>query len=259
MTIELRPASSLELGELAELFTAAYEGYVMPFRIEEPMLRFMVDAYDIDLDASRVAFRDGKPVGLGNLALRGEDGWIGGVGVVLTARRNGIGETLMHALHDEARARGLRRVWLEVIEANEQAFLLYEKLGYTVTRDLEVWSLAGEQPAGTAEQISLDVASTLIPDEREPWQRDDASVANQDDVQALGNTRGAAVFRVVNGNVSLLQIGGGDLEDVLRSLRAYGPVLALNLPRDAAAAKAFAALGGTMVVRQREMVLDIEE
>jgi ribosomal protein S18 acetylase RimI-like enzyme len=257
MTVELVPASSLSLAELADVFNAAYEGYLLPFHIDEAMLRFMVDAYDIDLEASRVATRDGKHVGLGNLAVRGEDGWVGGVGVVPAARRSGIGETLMRALHDEARARGLRRVWLEVIEANEQAFLLYEKLGYIVTGELEVWSLPGEQPAGTAEQLSLDVASTLLPDEREPWQRADESVANQRDVQALGTERGAALFRVVNGNVSLLQLGGDDLEDVVRSLRAYGPVTALNLPGGGPAAEAFAALGGTMVVRQREMVLSV--
>jgi ribosomal protein S18 acetylase RimI-like enzyme len=255
--VELRPASSLDLPELAHVFNASYEGYLLPFHIDEATLRFMVEAYDIDLDASRVAFRDGDAVGLANLAVRGEDGWVGGVGVMPSARRGGIGETLMRALHDEAQERGLRRVWLEVIEANEQAFLLYEKLGYTVTRELEVWSLAGEQEPGAAEQLSLEVASTLLPDEREPWQRADESVANQRDVQAVGTERGAAVFRVVNGNVSVLQIGGGDLEDALRSLRAYGPVSALNLPRGGAAAQAFEALGGTMVVRQRELVLSL--
>jgi ribosomal protein S18 acetylase RimI-like enzyme len=257
VTVELRPASSLELSELADLFTAAYEGYLLPFRIDEPTLRFMVDTYDIDLDASRVAFRDDEPVGLGNLAVRGEDGWIGGVGVVPGARRGGLGEMLMRALHDEARARGLRRVWLEVIEANEQAFLLYEKLGYTVTRELEVWSLPDEHPAGTAEQISLDVASTLLPDEREPWQRADASVAQQEDVQALGTEHGAALYRIVNGTVSLLQIGDVDVENVLRSLRMYGPVTALNLPRGGGAARAFETLGGKLIVRQREMLLTL--
>ena len=50
MEIALRPANSLTLAALAELFTAAYAGYVLPFAIDEPTLRFMVDAFDIDLD-----------------------------------------------------------------------------------------------------------------------------------------------------------------------------------------------------------------
>ena len=63
----------------------------------------MESSFDIDLDASRVAFRDGEPVGLANLAVRGDEGWIGGVGVVSAARAaSGVGETLMRA---RARAR----------------------------------------------------------------------------------------------------------------------------------------------------------
>ena len=85
MSIELHAASSLSPGERAELINAAYEGYLVPFHVDERQLAFMDDAFDLDLDASRIAYRDGEPVGLGNLGLRGEDAWIGGVGVV-TAR-----------------------------------------------------------------------------------------------------------------------------------------------------------------------------
>src|SRR5438270_11181336 len=111
----------------------------------------MVAAYDLDLDASRVAFDDDEAVGLGNLGLRGEDGWIGGVGVVAAARRRGIGETLMRALHAEAFERDVRRVWLEVIDRNESAHELYVKLRYRVVREIEVWSL-GAAPSDAAAQ-----------------------------------------------------------------------------------------------------------
>jgi hypothetical protein len=57
--------------------------------------------------------------------------------------------------------------------------------------------------------------------------------------------------------VSLLQIREVDVENVLRSLRSYGPVTALNLPRGGAAAQAFEALGGKLIVRQREMLLTL--
>src|SRR5205823_5472178 len=139
--IELRSARSLTPGERAELFNAAYEGYILPFRIDEQQLAAMDSAFDLDLDASQIAFRDGAPVGLGNLGVRGEDAWIGGVGVVPAARRSGVGEALMRAVHEQARGRGIRRVWLEVIVENTGAFALYEKLGYRTVRDVEVWSL----------------------------------------------------------------------------------------------------------------------
>ncbi len=84
---DLRSARSLTPAERAALFNAAYEGYLLPFHLDERQLAFMDNDLDLDLDASRVAFRDGEPIGLGNLGLRGEDAWIGGVGVVTNARR----------------------------------------------------------------------------------------------------------------------------------------------------------------------------
>ena len=51
----------------------------------------------------------GEPVGIVNVGLRGEDAWIGGVGVAAGRRGSGIGETLMHAAHESARAAGATR------------------------------------------------------------------------------------------------------------------------------------------------------
>jgi hypothetical protein len=82
LAIELLPASSLSHVEFTALFNAGYEDYVIPFRHDEATVRWVVDVFDIDLDASRVAARDGEPVGFANLALRGDEAWVGGVGVV---------------------------------------------------------------------------------------------------------------------------------------------------------------------------------
>src|SRR5215469_18722837 len=152
--LEIRSARSAPPAERAELFNAAYEGYLIPFHVDVAALEFMDDAFDLDLDASRIAFRAGEPVGLGNLGVRGEDAWIGGVGVVASARRSGVGEALMRALHDQARERGVRRVWLEVIFENAGAFALYEKLGYRTVRDVEVWSLpAADEDASAVREV----------------------------------------------------------------------------------------------------------
>src|SRR3954453_12282778 len=192
MDIALRPATSLTLAALAELFTPAYEGYVLPFVIDEPTLRFMVDAFDIDLEASRIAYSNGEPIGLVNLAIRADEAWIGGIGVVPAARRQGVAEGLMRAAHDEARARGVGRVWLGVMEQNEGAFRLYEKLGYEVVREVEVWTLAEDSAPGLAREVSASEANARIRalrTAREPWQRSDATLAHYDD--ALGLEAGA--------------------------------------------------------------------
>ena len=259
MTLDLCDARSLTPGERAELFNAAYEGYLIPFHVDEAMLAFMDGAFDLDLDASRIAYRDDRPVGLGNLGLRGEDAWIGGVGVVPAARRSGIGEALMHALHDEARARGVRRVWLEVIVENAGAFALYEKLGYRTIRDVEVWSLlAAEEGSPAAREVSAAEARTRIGElgeERDAWQRADKTVENYGDARGLVTDTGAAVYRT-GGAVQLLQVAG-EAEPLLRDLRRLGNVTVLNLPDDDAAAGALRSAGAKVVVRQHEMLLEL--
>jgi GNAT superfamily N-acetyltransferase len=260
VTLELRSARSLDPGARAELFNAAYEGYLVPFHIDESTVAAMTEAFDLDTDASRIAFRDGEAVGLGNLGVRGEDAWIGGVGVVTGARRTGIGAALMRALHEQARELSIRRVWLEVIVENTGAFALYEKLGYRTVRDVEVWSLplsVAEQ--SNAEDVSAEHAHALIRKlrtEREPWQRADQTVENYDDVRGLATGDGAALYRQPGDNVQLVQIAG-NAEPLLRALSVLGPVSVLNLPEDDPAATAFRSLGATVVVRQHEMLLEL--
>jgi GNAT superfamily N-acetyltransferase len=256
VTPELRSARSLPPGERAELFNAAYEGYVMPFHLDETQLAFMDDAFDIDLDASRVAFRDGERVGLANLGIRGEDGWIGGVGVVKSARRSGLGETLMRALHDEARQRGLRRVWLEVIVENTGAFALYEKLGYEVTQDVEVWTLPGAEGQHAGREVPIVEAKERLPERHEPWQRADGTVAHYDDVRGLATDTGAMLFCVRSS--AQLQQYAGEPEPLLQALRTFGDVYILNLPADDPAAAVLRELGGSVTVRQHEMLLEVD-
>jgi ribosomal protein S18 acetylase RimI-like enzyme len=256
VTLELRPSATLAPAALAALFTAAYEGYVLPMQITEEQLLSMVDAFDIRLDDSRVASVDGDDVGLANLAVRGEEAWIGGIGVVPSARRRGIAEALMDAVHEVARGLGVRRVWLEVIEQNESAYRLYEKLGYEVARKVEVWSLPQAEGAALARKVDPDAARTRIRElrtGREPWQRADATLAHYEDMRGLETDGGAALFRSAGGGSSLLQIAGDAPEALLQTLRGDGPVTMLNLPVDDPAAAAFGTLGGHVVVRQREM------
>jgi GNAT superfamily N-acetyltransferase len=260
MSLELRAAASIPLGERVQVFNAGYEGYLVPFQVDETTLAWLDETFDIDLDASRVAYRDGETVGLGNLGVRGEDAWIGGVGVVLSARRSGVGEALMRGLHDQARERGILRVWLEVIVENTGAFALYEKLGYRTVRDVTVWSLPlSTSEESEVEEVPAEQAHARIRElrtEREPWQRADESLAHYTDTRGLATAGGAAVYRQRGEHVSLLQIAG-DAEPLLRALRTLGPVNLLNVPDNDAVATALEELGATIAVRQHEMVLEL--
>jgi GNAT superfamily N-acetyltransferase len=253
------PASSLPTDELAALFTAGYEDYYVQLRIDAAALTFMARAWDLDLDASPIALSGGTPVGLAMLGLRGEEAWIGGLGVVASARRRGIGERLMHAVLEKASAREVGEVRLEVIVGNERAIPLYERLGFRRTRGLEVWSLPGAP--GRVTEIPAAEAHGVVRsrrEHREPWQRDDATIAHLDDLTGLAADGGAAVVRVSNGRVSVMQIAGDEaaLRELLAAAQTLGDsVQVLNLPNGHAAAAALAELGGRVDVRQHEMAL----
>lgn len=246
---------TLSVGERAELFTAAYEGYVVPMRIDEASLAWMQEKFDFDLDASRIAYRDGEPVGLANLAVRGQDAWIGGVGVVASARRAGVGEALMRAVYEEARSRGVERIWLEVIVENTGALALYEKLGYEVVQDVEVWTLPAAEGEHAGREVPPAEVKAQLPERHEPWQRADGTLAHYDDVRALATDTGAMLFCVRSS--AQLQQYTGEPEPLLRALRTFGEVYVLNLPADDPAAAVLRELGGSVSVRQHEMLLEV--
>ena len=246
----LAPASDFDSATLAALFTAGYEGYFVPVHVDETALRFMIGAWDIDLDRSRVAVEGGEPVGLAFLAVRGDSSWIGGVGIALARRGRGIGRRLMKAVLADAP----RPVSLEVIEQNEPAKRLYDSLGFEVVRTLEVWSLTAEAPESTARALAdpgpLGQAAL-------PWQRQDASLPEAFD--GIETDGGTALIRVANGRVSVLQLDAAD-EDaaaaLLAAARARGSSLHyVNVPEGDPAAAALRRLGGTLDLRQFEMRL----
>jgi GNAT superfamily N-acetyltransferase len=253
--LELRSARALAPSERAELFNAAYEGYVVPFHLDEQQMAFMDNAFDLDLDASRIAYRGGEPVGLGNLGLRAEDGWIGGIGVVSAARRSGVGEALMGALHEQARERGVRRIWLEVIVENTGALALYEKLGYEHVQDVEVWTLPGAEGEHAGREVPVAEVQAQLSDRHQPWQRAGGTLANYDDVRGVVTDTGAMLFCVRTS--AQLQQYTGEPEPLLRALRTFGDAYILNLPADDPAASVLRELGGSVRVRQHEMLLEL--
>jgi GNAT superfamily N-acetyltransferase len=233
--MKLVPSDQFSYAELAELFTRGDEGYFVPMHFDERTLRYMVDAWDIDLSRSRVA----PDAGLCNLAIRGDRGWIGGIAVVPEQRRHGVGRALMEAVIELAPP----TVVLEVIEANEPAIKLYEALGFEKTRVLEVWRVeAPLVPAAKAEQSLLGQSGL-------PWQREDASLPpDYERVQVDG---GAMLFR----GGTVFQLEARD-EDAAVALLSRGTALDyVNVPEGDVASGALARLGGELRLKQFEMVL----
>jgi GNAT superfamily N-acetyltransferase len=241
--VRLAPADTLSIDELASLFNASYEGYVVPLRVDPAQLLTWIEAWHIDLGRSRVA--PGEGVAL--LSVRGRRGWVGGLGVVPASRRRGLGRALMEAVLAEAPA----DVTLEVIEQNEPAIQLYESLGFERVRILDVWSLDGPVAPMEARQAEPSPVGETDP----PWQRADASL--RPGYERLEVDGGAAAIRGGGGIVSLLQLRADDLEaarTLVAAARARGTGLRfVNVPEGHPGAAAIADLGGRRDLRQYEM------
>ena len=246
MSTELVPASEIPGAVRAELFTAAYAGYFTPVHVDEAALAWMVGTWDIDLARSRVALLDGDPVGFANFGLRDGVGWIGGVGVVPERRRSGLGRQLMEAVIAEAPG----DVWLEVIEQNEPAIRLYQQLGFTTMRMLDVWSWADDPPAASAREAE----PRLLQDDV-PWQSARPGLADLDLLEVEG---GALLFRPGE-RVSVVQLAARDegaAAELLAAARARGSSLHyVNAPSDSVGSRALRKLGATLDLRQLEMKL----
>jgi GNAT superfamily N-acetyltransferase len=233
--MNLAPSEQFSLAELADLFNRGYEGYFVPMHIDEPTLEYMAEAWDIDRARSRVAPGEG----LCNLAIRGDRGWIGGIGVVPEARRKGVGRALMEAVLELAPP----TVMLEVIVQNEPAIKLYASLGFERTRVLEVWRVeAPEAPAEHVDRSTLGQRGL-------PWQREDESLPP--DYERVEVNGGAMLFR----GATVFQLEARD-EDAAAALLARGTSLNyVNVPEGDVAIGALRRLGGELRLKQYEMVL----
>ncbi len=159
-----------------------------------------------------------------------------------------------------------------MIDRNQAAIRLYDKLGFKVVRDLMVWSLAatGDRPP-VSQPVDLEYAHMWIVahrESREPWQRTDETLAEIHArgarlgalvVERRGEVTGAVVFRENAGAVSAFQVAAlddGSAADALLAAAAGRRDLRLaNTPVGERPWRALQRLGARAVARQYEMLL----
>ena len=71
-----------------------------------------------------------RGVGAALLAVRGDEGWCGGLSVDPAYRGGGWGRRLMEQLKRRAVERGVRRILLEVLVTNDHARSVYRQVGF---------------------------------------------------------------------------------------------------------------------------------
>jgi ribosomal protein S18 acetylase RimI-like enzyme len=273
--VKLVPASTLSLPELTALFNAGYEGYPASVRFDEPAFGRHLSRNDVDLDVSRVAVTDAAAA-FALIARRGSDAWVAGMGSVPAARRRGLGERTLTAALQAAALAGTTTVWLEVLDENQAARALYDKLGFAPTRRLVVFTLSGRTSRTSAWQpMTLDAAHAWIVahrDSREPWQRADESLRHvRTEIGRLtaiaterdGELTAAVIFAEDSTSISILQIVARDRAAAVSALRAVAgtsagcPVRLVNIAADGTIADAAGDVGGGADHSQWEMRLSL--
>jgi ribosomal protein S18 acetylase RimI-like enzyme len=274
---EFRPAAAFALADLTALLNRCYAGYPTPVYFDVPGYERMVRWCDLDLESSRICIEDGVPLGLAMLGLRGDDGWVGGMGVVEERRRGGHGRAIMIVLIEEARRVGVRNLDLEVLTNNAGARALYDSLGFRPIREVVVWvrepgpTASAESP--NVEMRSVEPAEILAAIEREmprpPWQRDVPTLRHVESEltawvgvdSAPGEAR--LLTREQNGVASILDMAVSSpvvlpmLDRLIDALieRTPGAVRLLNWPAGHMTEAALVRAGFTAPLRQTEMRL----
>ncbi|MEP7290900.1 MAG: GNAT family N-acetyltransferase [Chloroflexota bacterium] len=173
--MELKPAHTLTVEQLAKLFNEAFAGYIggnVQFTAAA-LARFLArDA--VDLDLSQVFMRDDQAIGFGYVARHGWTSRLAAFGVVPAAAGAGVGKAAMRAMIEQARARGDHDYGLEVIEQNTRAVKLYQGVGFEIVRRLVGYT--AENVTGEAAELRevdvYDAARVMIEHEAPglPWQ-----------------------------------------------------------------------------------------
>jgi GNAT superfamily N-acetyltransferase len=145
-SLQLIPASSFGLAELADLYTRSFADYFYDVSVTTEELARRVPAELIDLDRSLLASVDGTIAAVALLCLEGEGACCGGFGVTVPFRGQGLATPLAMAMLDQARAAGARRLTLVVMAENERAVRSYARAGMQIWRDLI--TLAWQRPSG---------------------------------------------------------------------------------------------------------------
>jgi len=267
-------AGELGLSALAELFTEGFRHYLLPMHFTAESLAERICAEQIDLAASRVLWTDEKPSGLALIARRGRVCRLSAMGIAPDARAQGAGRALLVRVLEDARARGDKKMRLEVFETNAPARALYEHNGFRFVRRLVGYE--GHQVAPQAAALEeLDPAhfsQILPPDDSLPWQLERASLAAPpSSARCFTLARQSfAYLSGVAGQVAWLrgiftppeERRRGHARTLLQALAAHFPSQRVSVPPilpEGLAALFFSAVGfAPGALTQLELALDLE-
>lgn len=216
------------LADLYRAFMDGFSDYMIHFDMDEARFEEVFLVRDQNQPSrSIVAYADERPVavmlsGVAHL----DSGWVtrcGGLAVTPDYRHFGIANELMRRFDEQAMGTRL----LEVIQGNEPALTLYERLGYETVREIMYFqSVPTETKASLEPEPITELFETYYPSatHRPIWQVDVRTTQQQTELVRVeeGETIGALLFR---GDL-LLDVFGRDedAEWLLRAAAAGAPI-----------------------------------
>jgi ribosomal protein S18 acetylase RimI-like enzyme len=283
MRAMLRKATiaSLDAGALAAAFLRVYEDYVVPVQITPESLARHVALNDVDREDSPLWLdEEGRVAALGLMGLRGARGWIGGFGVAVAHRGQGLARALARDMLERGARRGLRQVQLEVITRNTPAIRTYLNAGFATRRNLLVYVRPADASApradtGSVREAGADIVLGAAIEARGPdampgmcWQREPASMLGRGGLEALAlgapGQGSFLLYAAAPGGVRIAALYAASDDEVAALLAALAarrpglPFSLLNEPEDSRYRPALEALGFVERLRQHEMVAPIE-
>jgi len=148
MSLEINSMLDYDMETSAAVLNRGFEGYFVKLEFSPTSLANMVAQDGIRIADSRIVRRGDRNVAIALIARRGWSSRLAGMAVTPEARGTGIGGRLTAVLLEESRARGERRMELEVIVENATAVRLYERNGFATIRRLVSFALSPTGDAG---------------------------------------------------------------------------------------------------------------
>ena len=136
MEIIHTPITDFGVEQAIGVLNDGFADYIVPFHMSAAAFEGMSRTASLDNQESRILIVDGKPAGIALIALRGNESRLAAMNLKPEFRGQGLGREFMFLLLADARKRGNRRMFLEVIASNSAAVRLYEAVGFTVIRCL---------------------------------------------------------------------------------------------------------------------------
>ena len=202
---DIRPLTGVPFESIFEAFAEGFSDYVVPLQPSIDALREMLTRRGFVPSVSVGAFEGSRLVGFVLNCLDGNRAYNSGTATLPTHRRRGLSRELMLASFELLRG---KTYMLEVLEQNPGAIALYESVGFTRTRRLQVWAFSPQSPTRITELANADLDEIRSWCDVAPsWQNDVPAIRRaRDSYVVLGTTDAAAVVFPRTGDLPLLAV-----------------------------------------------------